>query len=101
MSYGTGIVIIEDDINKDKIRWDFCDWTTPTGVKIYPEDYKKDFKIWYKDFKKETKVTTLEKLKTAPCDCVCIINKNGDFQTMNRKDYKLSNEPDIKKHLII
>lgn len=101
MSYGIGIVVLEEDLNKNKIRWCDCDWTLPITVRLYPKSCKESFKIWYKEFEDEKKFTTLEKLQTSPCDCVCIINKEGDFKIMNRKNYKLSNEPNIEKYLTI
>ena len=31
------------------------------------------------------KTTTLEKLKTAPCDCVCIIDLEGNFDCLTER----------------
>jgi hypothetical protein len=86
MSYGVGIVIPKEDLQKEKIRFDYCDWTLPIAVGMYPEDCKKSFKKWMVQFESETKTTTLEKLKTAPCDCVCIIDSDGNFDTLKERE---------------
>lgn len=98
MSYGIGIVIPKDDINKDLIRYDFCDWTLPITVQLYPESCKKSFIDWHKDFNKEQKLTSIDKLKTAPCDCVCIIDSEGNFDLLKDRNPIASNV-DINKHL--
>lgn len=86
MSYGIGLVIIKDDLDKSEIRYDYCDWTLPITVTIHPEDCKKNFKDkWYPSFKNETKTTTMDTLLKAPCDCVCIIDKEGDFETLQNR----------------
>jgi len=81
MSYGIGIVIPKEDLKKEKIRFDFCDWTLPITVKIYPESCKESFKNWINEFNND-KTTTIEKLKTAPVDCVCIIDSEGEFDCL-------------------
>jgi len=82
MSYGVGLVIPKEDLGKEKIRVSTCDWMLPIYVQIHPERSKKNFLRWIKEFETETKLTTLDKLKTAPCDCVCIIDTEGNFSTL-------------------
>jgi hypothetical protein len=82
MSYGIGIVIPKEDLVKEKIRFSTCDWMLPIHVKLYPEQSKKNFLRWFKEFETETQFTTLDKLKTAPCDCVCIIDSEGNFSIL-------------------
>ena len=102
MSYGIGIVILKEDLEKQQIRYDFCDWTLPITVKVYPDDCKKDFKqYWYSSFKDETKLTTLKKLINAPCDCVCIIDENGNFETLKNRTPISGKNIDIKTYLKI
>jgi len=98
MSYGIGIVIPKEDLSKDKIRYDFCDWTLPITNKICPKDCKKAFIKWHKEFKDELKQTSIDLLRTAPCDCVCVIDSDGNFENLNRSNYKLSSEADINKY---
>ena len=81
MSYGIGIVIPKEDLKKEKIRFSFCDWTLPITVTLYPKECKESFKKWSKEFDVNS-TSTLEKLKTAPCDCVCIIDSEGNFDTL-------------------
>lgn len=81
MSYGIGIVIPKEDLNKEKIRFGFCNWLLPITVETYPEECKESFKRWINEFDL-SKVTTLDKLKSAPCDCVCIIDKEGGFEVL-------------------
>ena len=87
MSYGVGIVIVKDDLEKNEIRWDYCAWTLGISVKMYPEACRRNFKDdWYPSFKDEKKITTLDRLLTAPCDIVAVIDKEGNFETLkNRK----------------
>lgn len=100
MSYGIGIVIVKDDLEKDLIRWDFCDWVIPITVKLYHKECKKCFKEnWYPSFKNELKVTTLEKLKTAPCDIVFIIDKKGNSNCLD--DRKPIGGTKLREHLSI
>lgn len=101
MSYGIGIVILKDDLNKNKIRWNFCAWTLAIHVKADPKGSKKDLKRWYKELQTETNLTSLNKLQTAPCDCVCIIDKKGNLSTL--KDHKPISAKDVNNiitHLI-
>jgi len=87
MSYGIGIVILKEDLQKPQIRFDFCDWTISVAVAIHPEECKRNFKDrWYPSFNNESKLTTLEKLITAPCDIVAIIDEEGNFDYL--KDHK-------------
>ena len=86
MSYGIGVVILKDDLEKQQIRWDVCDWSLPICVKTHPKSCLNSFKRWYKEFETETKITSLKKLQKAPCDCVCIIDKEGNLSTL--KDHK-------------
>ena len=60
---------------------------------------KNKFLLKYEQFKDELKKTTIDLLKTAPCDCVCIIDSDGDFESLNRDVSKLSNESNIEKYL--
>ena len=99
MSYGIGIVIPKEDLSKNKIRYDFCDWTLPITNEIYPKDCKRAFIDWHEQFKDELKKTTIELLKHAPCDCVCVIDSVGGFELLDRNGIKLSNENDINKYL--
>lgn len=89
MSYGIGIVIPKEDLQKEKIRFDFCDWTLPIEVNLFPESCKTSFKQWITEFD-DNKTTTLEKLKTAPCDCVCIIDSEGNFDTLKHSPMNCS-----------
>lgn len=102
MSYGVGIVIVKEDLTKDKIRYSFCDWCISLHVASDPKHCKKQFKTrWYPDFVKETKVTTFEKLKTAPCDIVCIIDAKGNFEVMQGRSPVNGITNEIKKYLAI
>lgn len=82
MSYGIGIIIRKEDIEKTKIPYDFCEWMLPVQNKLEPLICQKNFIKWHKEMEEEKKVTTLEKLKTAPCDCICIIDKDGNFSLL-------------------
>ena len=100
MSYGIGVVVPKCDIKKEKIRFAYCDWTLPITVSIYPNVCKINFIRWYEEFETETKTTTLEKLMTAPCDCVCIIDEFGNYESMKRDVKNLSHSLDCESHLI-
>lgn len=100
MSYGIGIVILKEDLNKDKIRYDFCDWMLPIIVQEKQKTCEMDFKKrWYPDLLKEKKTTTLDILKTAPCDCVCIIDEFGNFDLLKGRTPISSLNIELKKYL--
>lgn len=100
MSYGIGIVVPKCDIKKEKIRFAYCDWTLPITNKIHPEECKANFIRWYEEFETETKTTTLEKLMTAPCDCVCIVDKLGNFEEMQREWKDVSHSLDCESYIL-
>lgn len=102
MSYGIGIIIPKDDLNKSQIRWNFCAWTLPIAVKADSvKNNLKDLKRWYKEFENETNLTSLDKLLNAPCDCVCIIDKKGNFSTLKpHKPINIKNVENIITYLI-
>ena len=99
MSYGIGVVILKDDLEKEKIKYDFCDWTLPITEKLYPKEAKKNIKRWYIEMQNLERFTSLEKLMNAPCDIVVIINKEGSLEYL--KNRKPLPNIDIKKHLLL
>lgn len=100
MSYGIRVVVPKDDIKKEKIRFAYCNWTLPMSVRPYPNNCKTNNVKWHKQFESVTKTTTLEKLMTAPCDCVCIIDEFGNYESMKRDVKNLSHSLDCESHLI-
>lgn len=89
MSYGIGIVVTEEHLKEKEIPYQFCEWVLPVAVKMYPELHKKAFKDeWHPEAIRNSdklEKTSLEKLTTAPCDCVCVIDSEGNFRTLDTK----------------